>query len=529
MTPEREAQMRGEFEKEMRRYLAKLRGPHCMALSTKLSGQYAYLETEIAWRSWRAALRAQADARPVWQIQGAPDSWLDVDEETWKWSDESRRRIVYTHPEASAPGLSREDSDLLRELLYRVEYDPGSPTEEKLHQAYEIITRGRAATLRLPPTTGLPQAAYCASAATVAEPDTDNVWPIVNITVSESGEVTAAKLYAPGLPAGNHDVYPVRVPYMDEHTEAWMAVAKALKEVAPSYLDGPGNGIECAVKAIHRLATQQQTEPSEREINEIWTTQADREAAQRARMQERFANRPTTPATADFDLPAPNDAMGQQAERQAKMEAIYTSEYCEEIERRIQQAEPESVIKRQAQKIAELIADRDSWIEAHARLYRLYHDQSPRAGEEIHVNVEGGDVYTLPLQLSGMDKPRFVVHVPCPPQAEPGADERAAWDAFLAAKSYPGQWREQNAFYAGYRAGQRAGVAEDANLLRDAAEKGLDINQQPQLGCVEVWAGKGDDALVFREYYSGHADREAATKCALKRALAAPTQQQEGE
>ena len=78
------------------------------------------------------------------------------------------------------------------------------------------------------------------------------------------------------------------------------------------------------------------------------------------------------------------------------------------------------------------------------------------------------------------------------------------------------------------QSGQRAGVAEDANLLRDAAEKGLDINQQPQLGCVEVWAGKGDDALVFREYYSGHADREAATKCALKRALAAPTQQQEG-
>ncbi|ANA32274.1 hypothetical protein [Ralstonia mannitolilytica] len=98
------------------------------------------------------------------------------------------------------------------------------------------------------------------------------------------------------------------------------------------------------------------------------------------------------------------------------------------VEAAQQQAEPESVIKRQAQKIGELIADRDSWIEAHARLYRLYHDQSPKVGEEIHVNVEGGDVYTLPLQLSGMDKPRFVVHVPCSPQAEPGADERAAFD-----------------------------------------------------------------------------------------------------
>lgn len=31
-------------------------------------------------------------------------------------------------------------------------------------------------------------------------------------------------------------------------------------------------------------------------------------------------------------------------------------------------------LKRQAQKIAELTADRDGWIEAHARLYREFHD-----------------------------------------------------------------------------------------------------------------------------------------------------------
>ncbi|ANA34318.1 hypothetical protein VZ52_13440 [Ralstonia mannitolilytica] len=131
-----------------------------------------------------------------------------------------------------------------------------------------------------------------------------------------------------------------------------------------------------------------------------------------------------------------------------------------------QQAEPESVIKRQAQKIGELIADRDSWIEAHARLYRLYHDQSPKAGEEIHVNVEGGDVYTLPLQLSGMDEPRFVVHVPCSEQAEPGADERAA---FEASGLYPGLMIDaQSGFSMGYRAaqsGQRAGVAITSQVL----------------------------------------------------------------
>lgn len=35
----------------------------------------------------------------------------------------------------------------------------------------------------------------------------------------------------------------------------------------------------------------------------------------------------------------------------------------------------------------------------------------PHVGEEIHVNLTDG-VYTLPLQPSGMESPRFVVHVP---------------------------------------------------------------------------------------------------------------------
>lgn len=41
-------------------------------------------------------------------------------------------------------------------------------------------------------------------------------------------------------------------------------------------------------------------------------SRAERVAEQRQRMQERFANRPKTPATADFDLPAPNDAIEPQ-------------------------------------------------------------------------------------------------------------------------------------------------------------------------------------------------------------------------
>lgn len=251
-----EAQMREAFEKEMGSYLAKLRGPHCMALSTKLSGEYAYLETEIAWRSWRAALLAQADARPVASARGLKvEAWL-------------------------AQGL---DGDLVRaEKLCRTE-------DEANDFMHTMTTVGHYKSVRKRP---LVLGFGADSAATVAEPTT----PMEVLRVT----------YAPDMTA-------------EEFAHMW-----------PKF--------------------------------KAW--QKDEQAAQ-------------------------------------------------------QQAEPESVIKRQAQKIGELIADRDSWIEAHARLYRLYHDQSPRAGEEIHVNVEGGDVYTLPLQLSGMDKPRFVVHVPCSPQAEP--------------------------------------------------------------------------------------------------------------
>lgn len=38
-------------------------------------------------------------------------------------------------------------------------------------------------------------------------------WPIAKLTVDDAGEVTAASLYAPGLPAGVHDVYPESTAY----------------------------------------------------------------------------------------------------------------------------------------------------------------------------------------------------------------------------------------------------------------------------------------------------------------------------
>ena len=88
----------------------------------------------------------------------------------------------------------------------------------------------------------------------IQEPEAD-IWPCVNIDVDDSGKITNAKLYSPGLPAGNHDVYPVRVPYMDEHTEAWLACAAELRKHLPDFMHlRDMNGIECAVAAIRELA-----------------------------------------------------------------------------------------------------------------------------------------------------------------------------------------------------------------------------------------------------------------------------------
>ncbi|MFX3545061.1 hypothetical protein [Ralstonia mannitolilytica] len=183
--------------------------------------------------------------------------------------------------------------------------------------------------------------------------------------------------------------------------------------------------------------------------------------------------------------------------------------------------------ERLVDRLGELIADRDSWIEAHARLYRLYHDQSPRAGEEIHVNVEGGDVYTLPLQLSGMDKPRFVVHVPCSPQAEPGAEERAAFDEAACRATCSvcpgnaatgGDWPcAKKAAKRAAQSGQRAGVAE----CKWSPDGDTDTG---------IWDSSCGESWVFTDLLSpGENGVKFCHGCGGRVVIAAaPTQQQEG-
>ena len=109
----------------------------------------------------------------------------------------------------------------------------------------------------------------------IAEPAED-IWPCINLDVDEHGAVTNVKIYTPGLPAGNHDVYSVRVPYMDEHTEAWLTCVKELEKFDPTFLNREGmNGIECAAFVIRELVGRAQDAARWREA--IKTVGAERQ------------------------------------------------------------------------------------------------------------------------------------------------------------------------------------------------------------------------------------------------------------
>ena len=116
----------------------------------------------------------------------------------------------------------------------------------------------------------------------IQEPEAD-IWPCVNIDVDASGKITNAKLYSPGLPAGNHDVYPVRVPYMDEHTEAWHACVDELEKAVPGFMSlGNMNGIECAVAAIRGLSERAKHQEPAAAEQAAWHAGLDEGRAQAA-------------------------------------------------------------------------------------------------------------------------------------------------------------------------------------------------------------------------------------------------------
>ena len=54
-----------------------------------------------------------------------------------------------------------------------------------------------------------------------------------------------------------------RVPYIDEHSEAWLACAAELEKASPGFMTlGNMNGIECAVAAIRDLAARAESAPA---------------------------------------------------------------------------------------------------------------------------------------------------------------------------------------------------------------------------------------------------------------------------
>lgn len=89
--------------------------------------------------------------------------------------------------------------------------------------------------------------------APAPEPTTADTSPIVRIKVDEDGKIIDATFYAPGLPSGEHDLWPVRVT-LTEEDEALMKAAESLvraankcaeqkAEAAPSV--GPDSGFVC--------------------------------------------------------------------------------------------------------------------------------------------------------------------------------------------------------------------------------------------------------------------------------------------
>lgn len=83
----------------------------------------------------------------------------------------------------------------------------------------------------------------------------DGIWPIARLSIDDSGQCAVATLYAPGLPAGEHDVFPAAVvaptpalavePLTDEQlADAWIGAAHI--EHATNRLTAFARAIEAA-------------------------------------------------------------------------------------------------------------------------------------------------------------------------------------------------------------------------------------------------------------------------------------------
>lgn len=282
--------------------------------------------------------------------------------------------------------LSEQQINLLRELLDRVEYDPASPTQEKVHKALEALD-GLCAQADAPPVDFFPIAGRLALELECLLMDTQN-------SIIQS--------------------------------KWWDSALEALQQYRDS--------CDQQVKAILSGAVD--------------------------------AGEASAPGLSDEERKALDDMW------KATPGAALTRASAATV------AEPSDIIKRQAQMIAELIADRDSWIEAHARLYRLYHEKAAQQQTNQGASHEWDATGERCLKCG--DKDWFAGSTcsekAAQQQAEPGADERAAfevqasewgWDLRREAND-PNEYllASTAAAWGGWQAratqsGQRAGMAEE--------------------------------------------------------------------
>lgn len=154
-----------------------------------------YLEgtTEICWLAWRAALRAQADARPVGFIEQRELDQLKNGcvARVFPTKDEPHDVAVFTHPEASAPGLSDDERQAIEHAIQRLDFRRAP--EKFLDRLRAILTRASAATVaeatvvqsvRICPISDVECAKKCGAtcnheaAQQQAEPGADELWSL---------------------------------------------------------------------------------------------------------------------------------------------------------------------------------------------------------------------------------------------------------------------------------------------------------------------------------------------------------------
>lgn len=199
-------------------------------------------------------LRAQADARPVamYQCLSSSGEWVDVTKEFWESAIGTKRRILDTHPEASAPGLS-EEVDRQNAGFDRCFEALGFPAHHGFERSWSslvleiqrALTRASAATVAEPLKTGgyVTHDQAFLNAAAYEQPWTNHQG------ASEAARDDASGTGSP-IESGAHEYH--------EHRSG-----QANADEQEHHCDSGGAGLRsaCELSSASPVAAQQQAEP----------------------------------------------------------------------------------------------------------------------------------------------------------------------------------------------------------------------------------------------------------------------------